>query len=439
VSTKALDGVRVLDFTWSVAGPTITAILASLGAEVIKVEWPAHPDMMRTTMYAVDVEKTLDSGCFFATINPGKLGFSVDVRTEAGFKIIEDLVAKSDIVTESFSSGVMERWGLPFERMVEIKPDIMYLSLAGFGHSGRYRKYDTWGPTAQSFNALAGMSGLPGHAPAGWGFSYMDVMGGYTGAVAALIALFHHKRTGEGQYVDIAQTESGLALSGSAFLNSSVNGREGGRIGLPPGNRSDWPGGTLTQGTRGETGAPYNCYRTSGAGRFDYCAITVLTDEHWHALKAAMGNPAWADENRYSTLTHRLANQDDLDAHVGEWAATFDKHALMTLLQDAGVPAGALQSPQELADDDPQLKHRGVFARGTHPVLGDRQWETFPFNLSETPNQFTPRWPLLGSDNEYVLKQLLGLSDDDIAELDTTHVTWPEGMSRDVAIEKSLW
>jgi crotonobetainyl-CoA:carnitine CoA-transferase CaiB-like acyl-CoA transferase len=439
LAIKALDGVRVLDFTWSVAGPRMTTILASLGAEVIKVEWPAHPDMMRTAMYPTGVDKTLDSGCFFATINPGKLAFSVDVRTDEGHKIIEQLIAKADLVTESFSSGVMERWGFSYEQMVAIKPDIIYLSISGFGHSGRYRPYDTWGPTAQAFNGLAGLSGLPGQAPAGWGFSYMDITAGNNGAIATLMALYHHRRTGEGQYIDMAQTESGLALSGPTFLDSSVNGRGAGRVGVPPGNRSVWPGGVLAEGLRGERGAPYNCYPTDGAGRFDYCAITVLTDDQWESMKDAMERPEWADELRYSTVALRIANQDDLDAHVTEWTSGFDKYALMTLLQERGVPAGALQSPEDLSEHDPQLKHRGMFARAEHPILGDHQWEQFAFKLSDTPAEYTAHWPLLGGDNDYVLKEVLELSDEDVAELAAADVTWPKGMPRDVRIEKSLW
>src|ERR1700744_4712606 len=237
---EALAGIRVLDFTWSVAGPTITTILAAFGAEVIKVEWPARFDSMRTVMVAADVPPTLDSACFFAAVNPGKRGFSVNTRLPAGMAVIEALIEQADVVTESFSAGVLERWGLGYDRMRELNPEIIYLSFSGFGHSGPYTSYDTWGPTAQSFNGMTGYSGLPDRGPAGIGFSYLDVMGGYHGALAALLAIYHKRATGEGQYVDVAQTEAGLAFTGAGFLDASVNLRGDGRIGVPLHSHPAW-------------------------------------------------------------------------------------------------------------------------------------------------------------------------------------------------------
>jgi crotonobetainyl-CoA:carnitine CoA-transferase CaiB-like acyl-CoA transferase len=438
VPHQALAGVRVLDFSWSVAGPTITRYLAALGAEVIKVEWPARPDMMRLTMFADDIEPTLDSACFFATVNPGKFGLSLDLKSAEGREHIESLVRMSDLVVESFSASVMQRLNLDYESLTRLKPDVIYLSMSGFGHSGRYRDYDTWGPTAQAFNGLVATSGLPGCEPAGWGFSYMDVMAGYHGAVAALMALYHQRATGEGQCVDIAQVETGLALTGPTLLEASVDGGSTDRMGVPPGNRAVWPG-SVVHGQRGEVGAPYNCYATNGGGRFDYCAITILNDDQWQSLKKVMGDPAWASAPEFDTLESRLANQDRLDELVGEWASTFEKFELMRLLQDSSIPSGALQSFEEIVEADPQLAHRKVMVKGVHPRLGSRRWETIPMQLSETPPVFDAHWPLLGADNETILGSLLGLPHEEIEVLDAKNVTWPKDLPKDIPVHWSLW
>jgi crotonobetainyl-CoA:carnitine CoA-transferase CaiB-like acyl-CoA transferase len=394
---------------------------------------------MRDTMFADGIERTLDSACFFATINPGKRGFSIDARDPRGRELLESLISQSDMVAESFSAGVMERWGLTYERMTELRPDLIYLSLSGFGHSGRYRFYDTWGPTAQSFNGLTGMSGLPQHPPAGIGFSYMDVIAGYMGALAALMALYHRRRTGEGQYVDIAQVEAGLAFTGPSFLDASVNGHGPGRIGVPPGNRSIWPDGDVALGLRGEVGAPYNCYPTAGGGRFDYCAITVTSEQEWTSLCEVLGFPLWAAEPRYQTMAARIRNQTSLDEHIAAWTVAQEKTALMQRLQAAGVPAGALQSPEELLEADPQLAHRQLFKTATHPLLGERPWTGLPLQLSASPPRLVPQWPLLGEANAYVLQELLGLDAEEVAVLEDSHVTWPKGMPRDISVEKGTW
>ncbi len=436
---NALEGTRIVDFTWSVAGPTITTYLAALGAEVIKVEWPLRPDMMRKTMFADGVAQTLDSGCFFATVNPGKRGLSCDMRTDEGKAIVAELIKNADMVTESFSAGVLAKWGFTYEKLCELREDIIYLSLSGFGHTGPYSAYNSWGPTAQAFNGLTLISGVPGEIPAGWGFSYMDVIAGYMGTVAALSALYSRKRTGEGQYIDISQIETGIALSGSAILDASVNGRGAGRVGLPPGNRSMHPEGTAALGLRGEIGAPYNCYPTSGGGRFDFAVITVLSEKQWLALTEAMGNPKWSSEERFSTMAGRLANQNDLDTHISSWTVKHEKYALMQTLQEVGVPCGAVQSMEDLVESDQQLRHRGMFVTSEHPLLGKRRWQNFPFSLSETPPTFEGRWPLFGQDNEYVLGDILGLSSEEQARLASLGITWPKGLPHEITVERALW
>lgn len=434
-SGGALAGIRVLDFTWSVLGPTVTRTLAALGAEVIKVEWPARPDPMRTTMYRAGEQRMgLDNGPFFANLNVGKRSLTLDVRSERGREIVHRLVAASDVVVESFSSGVFRRWGLDYLRLRELNPRIVYVSASGFGHSGPYEHYDTWGPTAQAFNGLTAISGLPGHAPAGWGWSYMDVAGGRMATVATLAAIYHQMATGDGQHVDVSQVEAGLSLTGPGVLDADRRRADGATS--PPGNRAAAGG---AHGYRGEWGAPYGAYPTRGDGHNDYCVISVLGDDEWRALRAAMGTPQWSLDPAFDTVDGRVARQDDLDEHLAGWTSAHDKYALMERLQAVGVRCGAVQSAEDRLENDPQLAHRGMYPRREHPVLGEHRFEATPIRMSETDPATRPRWPLLGEGNDYVLRELLGLSSAEIDALDRDGVTWPAHLPREIAVSRSLW
>jgi crotonobetainyl-CoA:carnitine CoA-transferase CaiB-like acyl-CoA transferase len=435
----SLDGIRVLDFTWSVAGPTMTRMLASLGAEVIKVEWPSRPDPMRTAMYdAGETKKGLNNGAFFSGLNIGKKSFTINVRSKEGFEIVERLIQSCDLIAESYSSKVFESWGLSYEKLREINPRIVYISVSGFGHSGRYSSMDTWGPTAQSFNGLTFMSGLPDEKPAGWGWSYMDTMAGYKSAFAALTALYHSKKTGEGQYVDLSQVESGISFNGASLLDFAVNGRKTRRPGFPTANRSVGSD-PHTTGFRGEVGAPYNVYATKGGGDYDYCVISVLKDEEWEQFKTALEHPEWASDERFHTARGRIEAQETLDQFIAQWSVHHDKYDIMSLLQKHGVPCAALQSPEDRMENDPQLRHRNIFPSLEHPLLGTHRFENIPFRMSATQPELQPHWPILGKDNDYVLGGILGMSESEIQDLKELGITWPKGMPDDIIFEKSLW
>lgn len=440
LKNRPLDGVRVLDFTWSVAGPTMTRYLASLGAEIIKVEWPMHPDPMRSAMYLRDEsDKTLNNGSFFANLNIGKRSLSLNARDPHGLDVIRELVAKCDVVAESFSPGVLEKWGMGFEAMQAINPGIVYVSISGFGHTGPHRNKGTWGPTAQAMGGTTFMSGMPGNQPAGWGWSYLDVSSGYFGAIGVLSALFDRKRTGKGVRLDLSQVEVGVSLLGPGMLEHAVTGRSFvGQQAVPGGNRSLDNGGA-TVGYRGDSAAPHGVYRTAGEGANAYCAISVLDDAQWQRLKEAMGQPAWAADAALDTVGGRVARQDELDAHLAQWAATQDKYALMQQLQAHGVAASAVQSPHDLVEHDPQLRARGLHVPLEHPRLGKQLFESVPFRMEKTELALEPHWPLLGQDTDYVLREVLGYSEAQIESLAAAHITWPEGLPVEPKVERSLW
>ena len=236
---RALTGIRVVDFTWVRAGPWATRWLGTLGADVIKVEWPENMDMLRQNRFTIPpgVEPGPNSTGQFADTNANKRGVTVNTRTAKGLALVKRLIAVSDIVIENFSSRIMQRWGLSYEDMKQLRPDIIYVSMAGFGQTGRHHSYSTMGPSAQALSGLTFLSGLPGKPPAGWGWSYLDDTGGMYGAMCALTALRHRNATGRGQHVDLSQMITGITLTGPAFLDRTVNGRPSQREGYPPGNR----------------------------------------------------------------------------------------------------------------------------------------------------------------------------------------------------------
>ena len=434
LSKGALAGVRVVDFTWVRAGPQSTRIFSMFGAEVIRIEWPLNPDIIRlgSPRYsAAGVTPGLDTNGDFNNFNCNKLSVTLNVRSPSGLDLIKRLIGISDVVIENFSSRVMEDWGLGYEQLRQANPAIIYVSMAGFGHSGPNRDYDTWGPAVQALSGLTFMSGLPGKPSAGWGHSYMDHTGGYYGAMATLAALHYRSRTGQGQYVDLAQVDAGCTLTGAAILDSTVNGRRTDRDGVPAGNRTHWPGTPLTDTYRGRHAAPHNAYRCAGGGRNDWCTIACFTEEEWRALAGAMGSPAWADEPAFATLLQRLEHQEELDRRIQEWTIDLNKYEVMDRLQAAGVPSAPVQSMVDRVENDPQLQHRGAFAtQAEHPVIGRRIYEGMPMRLEQAPWAIWRHGPLIGQDNDYVLRDVLGLTAEEVDGNDAEGVFWPRNMVR---------
>ena len=414
----ALDGIRVLDFTWFLASAGGTRFLTSFGAESIKVELKSHPDTRLAAMAPIGGREARmkataplkgvtdpDMGGQFNNKNPGKRGISLNVRHPKGLEIAKRLVAKSDIVAEGFSPGVLDNWGLGYKTMREIKHDIIYVQQSGMGAQGSYGRFRTVGPIANSFAGLSEMSGLPEPAmPAGWGYSYLDWMGAYSFSLAMLSALFHRARTGEGQWIDASQTEVGLFIGGTAILDWSANSR----IWTRTGNRSPL-----------KPAAPHGAYPCAGEDR--WIAIACFTEDEWRALTTVAEQPEWAADPRFANLAGRLANQDALDALVGCWTRGRDARQLMTALQRSGVPAGVCQTTEERCDVDPQLRALEWLTEVTGTKIGRWPVAEVPVKLSESPAYAGGRVdrgaPCYGEDNEYVYGELLGMTAAEIKAL----------------------
>ena len=413
-----LHKIRILDFTWFLASAGGTRFLAAFGAESIKVELKSHPDTRMAAMAPVGGRAARDAatgplpgvsdpdmGGQFNNKNPGKRGISLNVRHPKGLEIARRLVAMSDIVAEGFSPGVLDSWGLGYEAMRAIKPDIIYVQQSGMGAQGTYGRFRTVGPVANSFSGLSEMSGLPEPAmPAGWGYSYLDWMGAYSFALAMLTALFHRERTGEGQWVDASQAEVGLLISGTTILDWSANGRIGSRYG----NRSPY-----------KPAAPHGAYPSAGDDR--WLAIACFTDAEWRALTHIAGHPEWANDVRFKDLAARLKHQDALDALVADWTRSRDGYETMMALQGAGVPAGVCQTAQDRCDHDPQLAALSWLTEVTGTKIGRWPLAEVPIKLSESPAYIGGRIdrgaPNYGEDNDYVYGELLGMSAGEIKTL----------------------
>ena len=430
---RPLAGTRVVDFTWVRAGPWAARWLGALGAEVIKVEWPVTERGRRSGTGGSTpegIEPNLNSSGTFNDGNANKLGVTLNIRSEQGLEMARELISVSDLVIENFSSRVMQSWGIGYDEMRKLRPDIVYVSMSGFGHSGRQHSYTTMGPSAQALSGLSYLSGLPDQPPAGWGWSYLDDTGGMYIALSALTALYHRNTTGEGQHVDLSQMMIGITLNGSSLLDLTVNGRSTVRGGYPPGNRTHWPGTTLVNNYRGPTMAPHNSYRTLGGGYNDWCAIACASDSEWQKLVGVMGSPEWAVSPKLATLVGRLERQEEMDQGIEAWTQTVEKYDLMERCQAVGVRAMPVQSTQDRVDSDPQLRHRRLHRELEHPYIGTYRMQNAPFIPSDTSVTNYRTSPLIGQHNQWVFEGLLGLSHQDLATGYEEGIFWPRNMAR---------
>ena len=436
---RALDGVRVVDFSWVRAGPWATRWLGALGAEIIKIEWPENErGRLPSSTTPQGLEVNLNTSGNFNDTNVNKKSLSLNVRTPKGLEIVKRLIAVSDIVIENFSSRVLQKWGLGYAELTRIKPDIVYVSMSGYGHTGRNHGYTTFGPIAQAVSGLTYISGLPDKPPAGWGWSYMDDTGGLYGAICALTGLYHRNMTGQGQHIDQAQMVSSVPLNGPALLDFTVNGRGSRRPGFPPGNRAHWPGTPPVSNYRGPTVAPHNAYRTHPGGYNDWCVIACQSDEEWRRLVKVMGAPEWAASQKFSDNAERLEHQEELDQMIESWSITLGKYELTALCQSAGVRALPVQSAEDRVENDPQLRHRQMYLPLEHPALGNRKVQNAPFKLSATPAVNRTASPLIGEHTRDIVEGLLGCSHEELRAGFADGTFWPTGRPRFAYMEEML-
>ena len=413
-----LAGVRVADFCWMGVGSVATRLLADFGAEVIKIENRRRIDRPRllpiykgeTRNYGEEVaDADPDRGGLHNNYSRNKLGITVDMKTSRGRELVDQLIAASSVVTENFAPGVMERWGLTYERLDELSPGVVYGRGSGFGHTGPHAEWKSYGPVVQAMSGLSFISGLPGREPSGWGLSYMDNQAAYYNSAALLMAILRRNATGKGAEVDVSAVEVGISMIGPDMLDVSVNKAVTRRPDFPRGNRLSDP-----------KAAPHGVYPSLGEDR--WVALAVFDDSDWTRFVGALGEPEWARDPRFARQELRHRHQDELDEHVSAWTRTRTPHEAMELLQHAGVAAGAVQNAEDLNEHDPQLADRGTFFELDHPVIGEARFEGTPITFSRTTQHTWRSAPLLGEDNHYVFGEVLGLSAEEIADLEAEGV-----------------
>jgi benzylsuccinate CoA-transferase BbsF subunit len=397
-TTPALRGIRVLDFSWFGAAPIGTKLLADHGAEVIRVESMTRLDLLRVlgTSHFRNYTPDVNGSGFFNDFNSSKYGITLNLNHPKGVEIARRLVARSDVVIDSFTRKAMRKWGLYYDDLVQLKPDIIVVSASQQGHTGPHADYLGFGYNLQ---ALCGINHLTGYAdgsPLGTSVNYPDFVIPMFVASVILSALLYRRRTGKGQHIDLSQYQAMASLLGPTLLDYTVNGRVQSRT-----------------GGHSATAAPHGVYRCQGDDR--WCVIAVYTEPEWAALCRVMGQPAWAGESRFGTLAGRLQHVDELHRYLTAWTMQHPPEHVMRLLQEAGVAAGVVQNAQDVLEHDPQLRHRGHYWRLNHPVTGATFYMGPAFALSATPAQLRPA-PCLGEHNAYVYGTLLGMSAAEITQ-----------------------
>lgn len=402
----ALGTIRICDFTGQLAGAGATKWLAAFGAEVIRIEDPVKQgmwDVLRNMAPFPDDRRGPDFGGGFNNHNVEKRGITLNLRTDRGKEILNEIVKKSDVVSENFAAGVLDKWGFGWEELRSIREDIIYVSNCGFGHTGPYASYKTWGPIVQAMSGLTFTSGLPDSEPAGWGYSYMDHTGGMYMALAILFALIHKQRTGEGQWVDLSCTEAGLSLNGPAILDWTVNERPSRRADRPEGNRSSSP-----------PMAPHGIFAC--AGDDDWISIACRNDADWEVLSGII-DAAWAQDAKWKTLAGRIEGQDELEINLTRWTEGQDKFHIQRRVVAAGVPSAAVQKPAERIDQDPGTSEFGLWPRAEHSKMGTLPVDGLPAHFSKTDWKIERGGPCVGEHTDEVLSELLGYDADEIAKL----------------------
>ena len=400
----ALEGIRVVDFTWGAAGPIATKLMADHGAEVIRIESMYKPDWLRGVPPNKDGVAGFDRSGYYANFNSSKRLISLDMNQPRGREMFLRLVSIADVVSDNFTVRAMKKWGITYDVLAAVKPDIIQISLPLQGGTGPHALYQGYGNNLQALVGVNHLTGWPDRQPVGTGVAYTDFTGPHFVGIAVMAALDHRRRTGQGQYIDLSQYEAGVHLLETAILDYTVNGhvqtRDGNRHpqaaphGAYPCRRGEWSGQAVDE---------------------RWISIACFTDEEWRACARVLGHPEAAREPRFTTLQARKQHEAELDRLLAGWTASWNEYELMAALQAAGVPAGVVQNARDL-HQDPQMKHRGHYSFLEHPEIGVSAYDGPSWRLNKTPARLraAPTW---AEANDYVYREVLGLSDEQYAGL----------------------
>ena len=393
-----LSDLRILGFNTGWAGPMCTMLLSNMGAEVISIESNQRIDEGRLTGPFPDgLSGGVNRSGNFNSYNRGKKSCTLNLKQPKAVEIAKQLVLLSDVIVENFSPPVMPRLGLDYETCRALKPDIIYLSLSGYGATRPNREYVSYGLQLQAFSGLADSTGYVNGPPRNLGTPISDQLGALAGSFGILAALHHRNLTGEGQFVDVSQCEVLVSICPEAILDYVMNGRVRERAG----NRDDIM-------------APHGVYRCKGEN--NWVSIAVSTEEEWEGLCQVIGRPDMADTPRFADMFARYQNQEELDMVISAWTIKQTDYEAMHILQGKGVPASVVFSNSQIIQD-PHLKERGFCIEDNHPETGKKTMAGFSWHLNRTPSKPIRHAPLLGEHNREVFCGLLGMSEDEVDDL----------------------
>lgn len=400
---RPLAGIRVLEFGYYVAGPLTGKLFADFGAEVIVVENEAylrtHQSSRQPGHGATDLT-SLNQGNMFNKYGTNKLSLTLDLKNPKALELIKKLVALSDVVMDNFTPHVTEKWGLTYNDLIKVKPDIIVLNMPTMGKGSIYEHHRAESWNLMGMSGFNYMSGTEGSIPICPGvFSHPDVScNPYHAMISLLSALFYREQTGRGTHIELSQFESTVCFTGTAIFDFLVNGRTCERI-----------------GNRSPHAAPHGVYRCHG--RDEWCAITVFSDTEWQKLCHLMGREDLLTSKKFGTLLERLANVEELDRILENWTCGKTSDEAMQLLQSLGISAGKVQNVAHLLESDPQLQERGYWIDIDHPETGKAKGEGWGFKLLGAPESLSRHAPLIGEHTDYILEKVLGLPEEEINQL----------------------
>ncbi len=391
------EGLKVAEFAWTTAGPLVGKYLASQGATVVHLESALRPDVMRQAPPFKDNVPGLNRSGAFAAWNCNKYSMAINLGHPKGIEIAKKVIAWADIVTESFTPGVMDKLGLGYEQLKEMKADIIMISMNMQGMTGPFATHPGFGNLLSCLSGHSGLVGWPDRDPAGiWG-AYVDHVAPLFSTAALLAALDYRKRTGKGQYLDFSQFEGAVHFLAPLVLDYHVNGRVAARAG----NRCPYA-------------APHGAYPCRG--KESWCTIAVFTDEEWLTFCRVMGEPEWTKSPKFATVLGRKENEEELDRRISEWTLQLEAEKAVEMLQAAGIDSGKVNSVADLYED-PQLKFRRHYWEIDHSEMGKHAYDGPGFILSKAPRQERMPAPLLGEHTEFVVTKILGMGDEEFVEL----------------------
>jgi crotonobetainyl-CoA:carnitine CoA-transferase CaiB-like acyl-CoA transferase len=390
----SLEGMRVIDFTQAVAGPHTTLWLASLGAEVIRIESPKHPDSFRSSMQKAGVERTLNNSPIFVVTNLMKRSCCIDIVEPEGYQLVCDLIKQSDVVVANFRPGVLEHLKLGYATVREINPRIVMATVTGYGYHGAFAPFQAVAPPMHAYAGTCASTGYVGGAPEQTFMTYADVVSGTMAVPSILAALYERETTGVGRFIDVAMAEAMIAVTPEPVLYADRIGENAPR-----------------RGNEEDGFAPHGCYPCAGSDR--WIAIAAFDEAEWHEVTRVLGLERLRSDPRFDTLAHRFENRFELDELLGESTRSWEPADLAERLQEAGVSAAPTRTAEDVLADE-QLIGDGFIQRVVHAELGEAYLPALPWRIDTGSGSLRPMGPSpdFGEGTRELLGRILGLKDE---------------------------